>query len=153
MSELKGKIDHPAFTGELSEVPLFAVLRQIQRARLTGRLQLSRAEQWRWLFFESGELRAARSSVEEHRLGATLLSWGYLTRRDLDRALQAQRSGGMRLDELLVEMGLVSRTVLDAESRRLMEHIVSSALSWSAGNFRFEANAGGGHEDIAFSLS
>ncbi len=144
---------HDRLSGDLSRTPLFAILRRIQRSRMTGTLELARNGQQRWLSFEDGELRAARSSKEEHRIGRSLVLWGYLSEYDLERALIAQKTSKARLDQILVERGLVARSVLDVEARRLMEQIVSSALSWPEGSFRFRLGKQRSDEDIAFSLS
>jgi len=145
--------EHDKLSGELSKTPLFAILRRIQKARMTGTLELARNGQQRWLSFEDGELRAARSSREEHRIGRSLVLWGYLSEYDLERALVRQQTSRTRLDQILVERGLVARSVLDVEARRLMEQIVSSALSWPDGSFRFHIGKHSNVEDISFSLS
>lgn len=142
------------FSGDLKQLPLFALLRRIQHARRSGSLRVCRGTEQRYLAFDDGELRAARSTKPEHCIGSSLIQWGYLSAEDLDRALEVQRRDGGRLGAVLVELGLVPRSVVDAEARRLMEQIVSSALSWSEGRFEFElrtAEAKG--EDIAIDLS
>jgi hypothetical protein len=140
-------------TGSLSETPLFIVLRRIQLERLSGTLSVFRDEQVRQLVFEGGELRAARSSREDHRIGATLVRWGYITEKDLESALALQRESHERLDRILVEMGVVSRGVVDGEARRQMEQIVFSTLSWPDGAFHFEKDTGPLELDVAVSLS
>ena len=140
-------------TGTLSETPLFVVLRRIQLGRLSGTLSVFREEQVRQLVFEVGELRAARSSREDHRIGATLVRWGYITEKDLEAALASQRETHERLDRILVGMGVVSRAVVDGEARRQMEQIVFSTLSWPDGAFHFEADTGPIELDVAVSLS
>ena len=143
----------PDITGSLAETPLFVVLRRIQLERLSGTLSVFRDEQVRQLVFEEGELRAARSSREDHRIGATLVRWGYITEKDLDTALAAQRETHERIDRILVEKGVVSRAVVDGEARRQMEQIVFSTLSWPDGAFHFEADTGPLELDVAVSLS
>lgn len=145
--------ESPAITGSLSTTPLFVVLRRIQLERLSGTLSVFRDEQVRQLVFEGGELRAARSSREDHRIGATLVRWGYITEKDLESALAAQRETHERLDWILVEKGVVTRAVVDGEARRQMEQIVFSTLSWPDGAFHFEAGTGPLELDVAVSLS
>lgn len=140
-------------TGSLSETPLFMVLRRIQLEHLSGTLSVFREDQVRQLVFEGGELRAARSSREDHRIGATLVRWGYITEKDLEEALTAQRETHERIDRILVEKGVVSRAVVDGEARRQMEQIVFSTLSWPDGAFHFEADTGPIELDVAVSLS
>ena len=143
----------PGITGQLSETPLFVVLRRIQRERRSGTLSVFRDEQVRQLIFENGELRAARSSREDHRIGATLVRWGYISEKDMENALAVQKETHERIDRILVEKGLVSRAVVDGEARRQMEQIVFSTLSWPDGSFHFEADTGPVELDVAVSLS
>jgi hypothetical protein len=140
-------------SGYLSESPLFVVIRRIQRERLSGTLSVFRGDQVRQLVFESGELYTARSSREEHRIGATLVRWGYISEKDLADALETQKATHQRIDSILVEKGLVTRVIVESEARRQMEQIVFSTLSWPDGTFHFEANTGPPELDVAASLS
>ena len=140
--------------GNLKQVPLFSLLRRLQLARRSGTLRVTRNGEQRHFWFEDGELRAARSSKREHSLGASLIQWGYIAAADLEQALELQRRRGGRLGALLVELGLVPRSVVDTEVRRLMEQIVSSAISWSDAHFDFEPRADDtSPEDIQIDLS
>jgi len=141
------------FSGALSATPLFAVLRRIQRERLSGTLSVLREEQVRQLFFERGELRSARSSREDHRIGATLVRWGYISQRNLEDALEVQKQSRQRIDQVLVEQGMVTRAIVDSEARRQMEQIIFSTLAWPDGAFHFEPNTGAAELDVEVSFS
>jgi hypothetical protein len=145
--------DPDGLSGTLAETPLFVVLRRIQKEKLSGTLSVIREDQVRQLFFENGELQAARSSREEHRIGATLVRWGYISQADLEEALVLQNKTHDRIDRVLIEKGFVTRAVVDSEARRQMEQIVFSTLSWPDGAFHFEANTGPVDLDVAISLS
>jgi uncharacterized protein DUF4388/DnaJ-like protein len=141
-------------SGTLGETPLFVVLRRIQKGKLSGTLSVIRDDQVRQLFFEHGELLAARSSREEHRIGATLVRWGYISQADLENALAVQKQTHDRIDRILIEKGFVTRAIVDSEARRQMEQVVFSTLSWPSGAFHFESNTGGPVElDVEVSLS
>lgn len=140
-------------SGDLSKSPFFVVLRRIQREGLTGTLSVLRGEQVRQFFFEGGDLHAARSSREDHRIGATLVRWGYISEPDLKEALETQQRTHERIDQVLIEKGLVTRAIVDSEARRQMEQIVFSTLSWPDGAFHFEANTGPFDLDVAVSLT
>src|SRR5215472_9545342 len=140
-------------SGTLQATPLFVVLRRIRKERLSGTLSVVRDDQVRQLFFEGGELQSARSSREEHRIGATLVRWGYISQAHLDDALETQRRTHDRIDRILIERGLVTRVVIDSEARRQMEQIVFSTLSWPDGAFHFEADTGPVDLDVTVSLS
>jgi Flp pilus assembly protein TadD len=142
------------FRGSLRETPLPQVLRRIFLESLKGTLTLVRGDETRHLFFEKGELRTATSSREGQRIGAFLKRRGWITEQDLSWALETvARQGRARLGKILVEKGLVSRAVLDAEMRRLVEEIVFSTFEWEDGEYRFQASTGVLDPDVALSLS
>jgi tetratricopeptide (TPR) repeat protein len=135
-------------------VPLPQVLRRIFLESLKGTLSLVRGDETRHLFFEKGELRTATSSREGQRIGAFLKRRGWITDTDLNWALDTiAKQGRARLGKILVDRGLVSRVVLDAEMRRLVEEIVFSTFAWDNGEYRFQASAGVLDPDVALTLS
>ena len=142
------------FRGSLAATPLPHVLRRIFLQGLKGTLRVSRRDETRNLFFEKGELRTATSSREGQKIGAFLKRRGWITDRDLAWALETvSRQGRARLGRVLVERGLVSRAVLDAEMRRLVEEIVFSTFEWVAGEYRFDPSTGIVDPDVALDLS
>jgi hypothetical protein len=142
------------FRGSLSEAPLPQVLRRIFLEGLKGTLTLVHGDETRHLFFEKGELRTATSSREGQRIGAFLKRRGWITDTDLNWALETiAKQGRARLGKILVDRGLVSRTVLDTEMRRLVEEIVFSTFAWDTGEYRFQASSGILDPDVALSLS
>ncbi len=144
----------PGFRGSLKETPLPQVLRRIFLERLKGTLTLVHGDETRHLFFEKGELRTATSSREGQRIGAFLKRRGWITDQDISWALETvARQGRARLGKILVEKGLVSRAVLDAEMRRLVEEIVYSTFAWEEGEYRFQSSTGVLDPDVALSLS
>ncbi|MEP6768248.1 MAG: DUF4388 domain-containing protein, partial [Acidobacteriota bacterium] len=113
-----------------------------------------RGDETRHLFFEKGELRTATSSREGQRIGAFLKRRGWITDEDLSWALETvAKQGRARLGKILVEKGLVSRQVLDAEMRRLVEEIVFSTFEWDQGEYRFQSSTGVLDPDVALTLS
>jgi curved DNA-binding protein CbpA len=142
------------FRGSLAETPLPQVLRRIFLEGLKGTLTLVRGDETRHLFFEKGELRTATSSREGQRIGAFLKRRGWITDTDLNWALDTiAKQGRARLGKILVERGLVSRTVLDAEMRRLVEEIVFSTFAWESGEYKFQGSSGVLDPDVALTLS
>lgn len=82
-----------------------------------------------------------------------MLRWGYISEKDLQNALETQRQTHQRIDQILVEKGVVTRAVVDSEARRQMEQIVFSTLSWPDGSFHFQRDTGPADLDVAVSLS
>ncbi len=142
------------FRGSLAETPLPQVLRRIFLESLKGTLTLVRRDETRHLFFEKGELRTATSSREGQRIGAFLKRRGWITDENLAWALETvTKQGRARLGKILVEKGLVSRAVLDAEMRRLVEEIVFSTFEWVDGEYKFQPSTGVLDPDVALTLS
>jgi len=144
----------PAFRGRLEEVPLPEILRRIFLEQRKGTLTLSRGEDVRRLFFEKGELRTATSSREAQRIGAFLKRRGRITDDDLSWALgEIARQSGSRLGKTLVREGLLEKSVIDAEMKRLVEEIVLSSFQWETGKYAFEPSTSVIDPDVALSLS
>ena len=148
------KTPNAGFRGSLAETPLPQVLRRIFLEQLQGTLSLVWADETRHLFFEKGELRTATSSREGQRIGAFLKRRGWITDEELSWALDTvAKQGRARLGKILVDKGLVSRAVLDAEIRRLVEEIVFSTFEWGTGDYRFQPSTGVLDPDVALTLS
>src|ERR1700693_4495027 len=142
------------FIGSLATTPLPQVLRRIFLDGLKGTLRLVRREEIRNLFFERGELRTATLARGGQKSAAFLKRRGWITDKDLAWALETvARKGRARLGKILVERGLVSRSVLDAEMKRLVEEIVFSTFEWDQGEYRFEPSPGILDPDVVLALS
>ncbi|HEX9150168.1 MAG TPA: DUF4388 domain-containing protein [Thermoanaerobaculia bacterium] len=143
-----------AFRGSLEETPLPQILRRVFVQQLRGTLTLTRREDVRRLYFEKGELRTATSSREGQRIGAFLRKRGRVSEDDIQWALrEISRQRGSRLGRKLVERGLLTRTVIDAEMKRLVEEIVFSAFEWDSGEYRFEPSAAVLDPDVVLTFS
>jgi tetratricopeptide (TPR) repeat protein len=75
-------------------------------------------------------------------LGARLVRTGRITPADLDRARGMQNGGdGRRLGDILVSFGAISRRELERQLKAQVEEAVFELLRWSEGYFRFEEGA------------
>jgi tetratricopeptide (TPR) repeat protein len=73
------------------------------------------------------------------RLGQLLIRAGKLTQRELDRALEMQRTDPTRrLAEILLEMGSVGEEELERQLRFQMEETIYEVMPWDEGYFKFE---------------
>jgi len=141
------------FDGSLKETPVPLVLHRIVQRRAKGTLTLARPSERIHLFFVDGELKAANSTRAGMRLGDALLIHGILGEEEFEEALQSVKGGrGGRLGKTLVERGLVSREVLDAETRSHFEEIFFSCFSWSEGDFAFLPSWGQIDSDVSLDL-
>src|SRR3954451_8713022 len=92
--------------------------------------------------FDRGGVVAAAVGSDPQPLGARLVRVGKITGADLDRARSMQSGGDTRrLGDILVSFGGLSRRELDRQLKAQIEEAVFELLRWSEGYFRFEEGA------------
>jgi len=144
----------PPLRGSLADAPLPQILRRIFLDRLKGTLTLTRAGEVRRLFFEKGELKTATSSRETQKIGSFLKRRGRISDEDLAWALgEIARQRGSRFGQTLVERGLLPKSAIDSEMKRLVGEIVLSAFEWDSGDYRFEPSSAVLDPDVTLALS
>jgi hypothetical protein len=74
-------------------------------------------------------------------LGDLLVEQGYLGRIDLDALLEASRSGGRTLRELILERGLVPSEALGATLQEWVEDTLVTAFGWQDATFQLHPGA------------
>jgi hypothetical protein len=110
--------------------PLPMILAELHRAGATGALAVLGGEKSRELLFTDGELRAARSSAENEKLGSWLVAHGVITEEQLGVALLGQSgSDSPPLGHLLVRRGLVKEEVLERELESLALALLQTATA------------------------
>ena len=101
-----------AIEGPLKELSIQDVLQLLDLAKKTGVLTV-RSDRWNdeaIVHFSKGEIVFAVRRRSTRRLGQLLMRAGKLTQRELDRALEIQRTNPTRrLAEILLEMGSIER--------------------------------------------
>jgi hypothetical protein len=91
------------------------------------------------IHFSRGAIVFAVRRRSTRRLGQLLIRGGQLTQRELDSALEIQRTDPTRrLAEILLEMGSVSEEELERQLRFQMEETIYELMPWDDGFFRFE---------------
>lgn len=144
----------PPLSGSLADAPLPRILHRIFLEQLKGTLTLTHGGEVRRLFFEKGELKTATSSRETQKIGSFLKRRGRISDEDLAWALrEIARQHGTRFGKALVERGLLPKSAIDSEMKRLVEEIVLSAFEWDSGDYRFEPSNAILDPDVALALS
>ena len=107
--------------------------------RKTGVLTIEGPEDTVRVSFLGGQVVAADSAARglEDRVGGLLVKAGKLSQEQLLRVLQLQKQTQQRLAGLLAREGLVSSEELAEALRLQVLRILSTALSWTDGQFRF----------------
>lgn len=141
------------FGGSLREIPVPIVLHRIVQSKAKGTLTLSSPAERIHLFFVDGELKAANSTRAGMRVGDTLLVHGVVPEENFEEAIHSLKSGRSgRIGKLLVEKGLLTREVLDAEIRRHFGEIFFSCFAWREGDFAFLPSYGQLDSDVSLDL-
>ena len=128
--------------GPLTELGIQDVLQLLDLTRKTGVLVVrsERNHDEATIWFDRGAIVAARRRRSLRKLGQQLLRAGKLTERELERALQQQKTGldDRRIGELLLEQGSVEEADLEQHLRFQIDEAVYDLMSWEEGEFRFE---------------
>ena len=130
-----------AIEGPLAELSIQDVLQLLELARKTGVLTVrsERLNDEAIVHLSRGAIVFAVRRRSTRRLGQLLIRAGKLTQRELDRALELQRSDPTRrLAEILLEMGSVVEEELERQLRFQMEETIYEVMPWDEGYFKFE---------------
>jgi tetratricopeptide (TPR) repeat protein len=130
-----------AIEGPLEELSIQDVLQLLELAHKTGVLTVrsDRLNDEAITHFSKGAIVFAVRRRSTRRLGQLLIRAGKLTQRELDRALEIQRTDPTRrLAEILLEMGSIGEEELERQLRFQMEETIYEIMAWEEGYFKFE---------------
>lgn len=130
-----------AIEGPLQELSVQDVLQLLELARKTGILSVTteRRDDDAVVHFDRGQIIHAQRRKSPRQLGQQLLRAGKVTERELQRALEIQRSQpNLRLGRILVEMGSVAEDEVVRHLRFQAEEAVYDLMAWTEGHFRFD---------------
>ena len=130
-----------AIEGALAELSIQDVLQLLELAHKTGVLTVrsERLNDEAIIHLSRGAIVFAVRRRSTRRLGQLLIRAGKLTQRELDRALELQRTDPTRrLAEILLEMGSVVEEELERQLRFQMEETIYEVMPWDEGYFKFE---------------
>jgi hypothetical protein len=130
-----------AIEGPLEELSIQDVLQLLELAHKTGVLTVrsDRLNDEAIVHFSKGAIVFAVRRRSTRRLGQLLIRSGKLTQRELDRALEIQRTDPTRrLAEILLEMGSIVEEELERQLRFQMEETIYEIMAWEEGYFKFE---------------
>jgi len=134
--------------------PLPEFMSLLVKNRSSGVLVASSESDQRELFFVDGEVRAARSSLEEEKLGRWLVSRGRVS--EDDRALTLLSQGGSDaspLGHLLVTRGSIDQATLEIELQELAMTIIRRAAAASRTYCEFKDGLADGQPDTLPNLT
>jgi tetratricopeptide (TPR) repeat protein len=131
------------FSGEISHAPevMFntraaRAMREAFEEEKSGALICETADAKRLVFFEAGHLVGAKSDLPSERLGEIMVREGRIVRIQLEEATSFIRSG-LRLGQILVELGYLKGGEIETYVRLQIIAIASSMLTSSADRLLF----------------
>ena len=130
-----------AIEGPLKELHIDDVFQLLDLGRKTGVLRVTSdlRQNAGTVFFENGAVVGAMIVSNPHPLGELLIRTGKVSEEAVVRARTLQRSRqDQRLGELLVEIGAITRRVLDRSIRAQVGEVIFELMSWAEGYFCFE---------------
>lgn len=128
--------------------PLPSVMTDLAKSGVTGALSATADGATREIMFTKGEIRAARSYVEEEKLGTWLVAQKKIS--EDDRALMLLAQGGAATEpfgQILVNKGYVTLEELDAELEQLALEIIRRAARAMGTSCEFIDGGGEGQLD------
>jgi hypothetical protein len=136
-----------AIEGPLQDIGIHDVFQLLDLARKSGRLTVRSSARniEGTVYFESGAVVHATMRVNPHTLGALLKKAGKISERELEAAMNAQKTDRRMLGEILVSQGSVTRRDVEKYMRQQIESVVFDLFSWNEGSFTFADGTG---EDV-----
>jgi hypothetical protein len=129
------------YRGDLSTLPLPEILATIDRYRVPGVVSISRGGRVRRVSVDDGLVIFAASNEREAGLAAFLLKQGVLDAETAFEAQERRARDGLRMGQVLLQMGILTPERLNAAIAGQIREIVIGAFEWDAGEAVFEIGA------------
>lgn len=126
------------YRGDLSVTPLAEVLATIYRYRVPGVVSVSREKRVRRIFVDDGVVVFAASNEKDAGLAAYLLKQGALDAETARLAEERRARDGLRMGQVLLQMGVVNPERLNAAIVGRIREILLGALDWDEGDVLVE---------------
>lgn len=123
--------------GKLKDFGIADILQLLAQQQKTGILLVERGNDSAEIYFLNGLVIETRSSQHTDRLGEMLIRGGYVTRQQVDAALDRQGDTFDYLGKLLVRDGLIQHEVLQQALQTQMLETFYDILQWRDGQYRF----------------
>lgn len=126
------------YRGDLGITPLAEILSTIHRYRVPGVVTASRDNRVRRIFLDEGLVVFATSNEREVSLGMYLVRHGLLKPEAAVEAEERRAREGLRLGQVLLQMGFVTPEVLNQAVAGQIREILWGAFEWESGDALFE---------------
>ncbi len=124
-------------SGNLQTMSVGDLLQWLSLARKTGTLVVSRGGVEKKIFFRKGQLISSASNDPREYLGQFLMSHGYITEDELNKAMEVQRESHILLGKILVTIKAIEQKDLVRLMRLKAEEEIYDIFVWPDGDFHF----------------
>ena len=143
-----------AIKGSLKEASLPDVLQLLALGKKTGCLAVADRHNFGYIYFDMGRICYASIVNRPDRLGDLLAKNKRISPEQLEEAIQLQgERRDRRLGEILVNIGAVARSELEAYMRMQIEEAVFHLFTWASGTFNFEAGVRPEQQDFLVDIN
>lgn len=142
-----------ALSGALSHFLPIQILRLLQLAGATGRLEILHGDERADLFLINGRSAFALTNAVHLRVGEVLVNGGDIRPEAIELTVAVQQDQpGFRLGRMLVDGGVVEPSRLRAAVLEVQRRIICRVLLWEEGEFQFHPGERASEEDITLDL-
>lgn len=127
--------------GNLSTSKLADVFHELSSSGSTGLLRIQAPDGARFVEIQDGSISIVARGPSRVPIGDLLLARGLITEDELKEALEAQKSSGMLLGQVLIDIGAVDAEGLEAALRFQVEEEIGDLFMLRSGDYDFLANA------------
>ena len=139
---------------ELQSHLLSEEIRSVLATGKTGILEVTSRQAGKGIYFRAGQVVFASSSLEEDRLGESLIRLGRISRADFAAAYSLEMGRHKRrIGQALVGAGLISEDELGKLVAYQVESIILSLFHWTSGEMRFHESNEAVPQDLTLDLS
>jgi len=139
---------------DLSNRLLSEEIRTLHALAKTGILEVSSRQAGKGIYFRAGQVVFASSSLEEDRLGESLIRLGRISRADFGAAYKLEMGKHKRrIGQALVGAGLISEDELGKLVSHQVESVILSLFQWTSGEMRFHETNDPVPSDLTLDLS
>lgn len=126
-----------SIAGNLKTMPLSELLQWLGQSAKSGTLVIDNHKVQKRVYFRDGRIISSSSTDPREYLGHFLVSYGFISEEELNKAVAMQEQSKMLLGKILTTIGAISEDDLHRLLRQKAEEAVYDVFSWPEGEFRF----------------
>jgi hypothetical protein len=126
-----------AIAGNLRTMQLSELLQWLSTSQKTGTLVVRGPAGEKRIYFANGRVTSSSSTLEREHLGRFLVGFGYISDKELTRALEVQHESKILLGKILVMIGAIHEEELTELLRLKAAETIYDIFLWTEGSFAF----------------